>query len=483
VKLTCADTEACLVDVSDGRLNPSLEMRVYSHLEECAHCRERADLWWALVPRLRSLSPRPPVELGARRMEVAVLRSLQAHGSIEVRPGRRWRSAAAAVVLVTAAAALVLWLRMGQPAPRPGDGGYALITRISGVVTSGGQLLAVEASLPFGSGLEVAAGGEAELRMDRGTVLQLRGPAQLAFQGTTREVLLRLETGTLQAEVAHRLPGETFAVWVRDLSVRVRGTRFVVETGSAGSAVRVQEGSVAVELANGSTQLLRAGEQVTTAPTIGLPAPPAPPSTSAAVPALEVPPAGSPPALSCLAAVRRCEGTAHAVRARMRDGGDEGALRLLSGASRLAREVAPACAREISPCGDELGYLLAEALHASGRIDEAVGAYVALNRPTAPTAMRQNALYAAAELERRRGRTRVARRYYESALAVAPKGALREEALIGSMESASATGDGDHAEALARTYLFEFPDGHANASARRLLGAGPGATGNGPAGH
>ena len=153
---------------------------------------------------------------------------------------------------------------MGQPAPRPGaaDGGYALITRIAGVVTSGGQALAVEASLPFGSGLEVAAGGEAELRLDRGTVLQLRGPARVALQGTTREVVLRLEDGTLQAEVAHRLQGETFGVWVRDLNVRVRGTRFVVETGRAGSAVRVQEGSVAVELANGSTRLLRAGEQV-----------------------------------------------------------------------------------------------------------------------------------------------------------------------------------------------------------------------------
>ena len=487
MRLTCADTEARLVDVTDGRLDPSVEVRVHAHLESCATCRAKAELWWALVPRMRALSPPPPAELGARRIEVAVLRSLQSEGAIEAKPGHRWRSVTAAAVVVTAAAALLVWLRVGKPSPRLADGGAAArVSRIAGAVTSDGRALGADGALPFGGRLEVAAAGEAELRMDRGSVLRLRGPARLALQGTARQVLVRLEEGALEAEVAHRLPDETFAVWVREFVVRVRGTRFVVDSNAAGAAVRVQDGLVAVELADGSTRLVGAGqEQVVPAIAIGEAAPAAPLDPPAARAPLEAPPVGSAvavQALSCPAAVRRCEGTARGVRSHMREGDDDEALRLLGGATRLAREVAPGCARELAPCTDELGYLRAEALRASGRIDEAVGAYVALNRPTAPAAMRQNALYAAAEMERRRGRPRVARRYYEGALGAAPRGALREEALIGSMECAAAAGDTAQAAMLARRYLAAFPAGRASGAADRLLGKGTGATATSPDG-
>ena len=488
MRFTCADTEAHLVDVTDGRLDPSLEMRLHAHLEECARCRERAELWWNLVPRMRDLVPRPMAQLAARRLEVELLRRLQSEGAREVKARRGWRVVVAATALVGAAAALVIGLRPGRPTPAVDDG--ATLIQTSGVVTSRGLALTSSVRLASGSTLEVASGGQAELRMARGSMLNLRGPARLTLAGTARDVLLRLDEGTLQAQVAHRRPDETFTVAAHDLRVRVRGTRFIVETGVPGSMVSVQEGQVAVELANGSTRLLGAGEQVMTA-TTSTAAPSSP--TTAPVAASPSPAAAGADAAAagttapaCLAAVRRCEGTARAVRLSMRAGGDHEALRLLSGATRLSREAAPGCARELSPCGDELGYLHAEALHASGRIDEAVVAYLALNRPTAPVAMRQNALYAAAELERQRGMTRAARQHYDSALAVAPRGALREEALIGSMESASEAGDQVQAARLARRYLSEFPTGHATASARRLLSAGPDsapAAGHGTRGH
>ena len=471
MRLTCAQAEACLVGVTDGQLNPSLEVRVHAHLEECAACRKKADLWWTLVPTMRALSPPPPAEFAVRRMEVALLRSLGADGTVESPPRRRWRAALAAALFVTAAAA-ALWFRVAN---RPAETGTVVLTRLVGSVTSAGEALAIEASLPFGRGLAVAAGGEAELRMDRGSILRLVGPARLTLQGSSRQALLRLDEGTLEAQVAHRLADETFAVSARDLTVRVRGTRFVVETGNAGSTVRVKDGLVAVELTDGSTRMLGTAEQLTTiAPSANIA-----PALVPAAPAAIAPPEGpGGDSLSCAAAVRRCEGTARAVRARMRAGGDGGALRLLASASRLAREVAPTCAHEISSCGDELGYLRAEALSASGRIDEAVNAYAALNRPTAPVAMRQNALFAAAELERRRGRTASARRYYDSARSADPRGALREEALIGSMETAAEAGDSPHARALAKKYLADFPAGRASVSARRLLREGSGPTTN-----
>ena len=86
--------------------------------------------------------------------------------------------------------------------------------------------------------------------------------------------------------------------------------------------------------------------------------------------------------------------------------------------------------------------------------------------------MRQNALYAAAQIERRRGRNGDAQADYERALGAAPRGALREEALIGAMETAQAAGDLGRAGALARRYLREFPAGLDARTAARLAGTG-----------
>jgi outer membrane protein assembly factor BamD (BamD/ComL family) len=86
--------------------------------------------------------------------------------------------------------------------------------------------------------------------------------------------------------------------------------------------------------------------------------------------------------------------------------------------------------------------------------------------------MRQNALYAAAQLERRRGRSADARADYERALEVAPHGALHEEALIGAMETAELAGEAVRARALAKRYLEAFPRGLSAANARRVAGDG-----------
>jgi hypothetical protein len=61
---------------------------------------------------------------------------------------------------------------------------------------------------------------------------------------------------------------------------------------------------------------------------------------------------------------------------------------------------------------------------------------------------------------------------YEKALGAAPEGALREEALVGSMESAAALGDTARARQLARRYLATFPSGLRVATAKRLAGTG-----------
>jgi hypothetical protein len=63
-----------------------------------------------------------------------------------------------------------------------------------------------------------------------------------------------------------------------------------------------------------------------------------------------------------------------------------------------------------------------------------------------------------------------ARADYERALAVAPRGALAGESMLGAMDSAAALGDQAHAASLARRYLAAFPAGIGAARARRISG-------------
>jgi outer membrane protein assembly factor BamD (BamD/ComL family) len=81
--------------------------------------------------------------------------------------------------------------------------------------------------------------------------------------------------------------------------------------------------------------------------------------------------------------------------------------------------------------------------------------------------MRQNALYAAAQLERRVGRVADARQGFEHAYAVNPDGALAEEALAELLDLWAPTSAG--ARAAAERYLVFYPRGMAAARARRIL--------------
>jgi FecR protein/Putative zinc-finger len=456
----CRDVEAKLVDSLDGRLDSAASVRLHAHIESCAACRERAALWRGLTPALRAQEPAPPTPMATRRMQIEIERQLA--GWSVASPRRRWRWIWAPAMLSAAGALAIALLWARRPAPPPAAG-YATVARSSGAVTLGARPLEPSMPVPIGETLALAPGAQTELAMDRGTVVRVTGPAHLALTGSARAVTLRLDDGTVTAAVAHRLPGETFAVATPDLRVEVRGTRFSVGKTASGSDVQVQEGQVMVRFADGRSQLVSAGQS--TSWTVPLEAPP---------PALlpSAPPPGPAPearALSCSNVMRGCRETSAAARASMREGDPSRALRLLAERGRNSAEVEARCGgSEIAACQDELRYLRAEALNQSGRLDDAIAAYRGLDRRTAPAAMRQNALYAAAQIERRRGRSDAARTDYARALEAAPRGALREEILIGAMETEELAGQPGRARALARRYLGEFPDGIGAAGARRL---------------
>jgi len=495
---SCKEVQSRLLDALDGRLDAAASMRFHAHLEGCATCRDRAALWRALTPRLRGAEPAPPDAMAIRRMQVEIARRLgeiEGPGAIDdpltglawqdrpapVAPPRtaRWwagRRIAVAAAMVAAAALLALWLR---PVRKNAAGpAYAAVTLARGPVTLSGRPLGqlVGARVAVGAPLVLESGGAAELALERGATVQVAGPARLTLQGTAADVALRLEAGRVQVQVAHRRPDETFAVVTRDARVEVRGTRFAVTATPHGSRVEVTEGRVAVHFSDGRTLMVPAGQAVDSASPGAVAADgPAAPTPAMAPPQSATPP---PPSSflssfqSCTDDVRTCRATAQAVRDSMRKGDQPRALRLIGDGDRVAREAAARCGAAIVACRDELGYLHAEALNQAGRAEEAIAAYRALDRHSAPAAMRQNALYAAAQLERQRGWTGRAQADYQRALAASPRGALAEESLVGAMESAHGAGEDAQARAFAARYLRSFPGGLATESARRLLGGG-----------
>ena len=471
--MNCREVESRLVDVVDGRLDPVATVRLHAHIEGCADCRTRAAFWRSAVPKMRELAPDAPDAMSVRRMQVEIERLVAVAAATPARAvSRRWpRLLMPATLTLVGAAAILLALRGPSkpvfPSPTAEDG-YATLTRVTGTLTMGGRAQAAAARLSVDREIVLAPATKAELTLDRGSTLRIDGPARLRLGGSARAVEVRLDAGTLDAAVAHRLAGETFAVATPDLHVEVRGTKFTVAATAIGSTVRVSEGRVAVRFADGRERPVAAGESASWPATVT----PAQPETAAASALPMRPTATAETQPTCGAIVRACEEAGSAARRSMRSGDAAHALRLIAAGSHDARDPDATCASKLTACEDELRYLRAEAFRQEGELAEAVVAYHQIDRQGAPAAMRQNALYAAAQIEQRQGQMVQAHSDYERALGAAPEGALREEALVGSMESAAALGDRARARRLARRYLQTYPSGLRVGTARRLAGSG-----------
>jgi ferric-dicitrate binding protein FerR (iron transport regulator) len=461
--MRCFASESELVSMLDGRLDAAHELAVHAHLETCADCRARAALWGSLVPVMRGLAPEPPGPLRMRRMEVDIERRLAERPVPRRAPGRALAWGGLAVAAAAAAVVLVARLRGGEAPPGPTATLTARVASIAGTAHAGGVALRTGGAVAADQPIDIDPGGAATLALADAAVT-IAGPARLTVAGDVAHVALGLDHGTLTAHVAHRGPGATFAVKTREARVEVRGTRFSVEAGIGRSTVAVQEGRVAVFATDGAERDVAAGERVSVGGTTFVDGEPQ-------APAREAPPA--PEALRpCEGSGPSCDTTARDARASMRAGNPGRALRLVEAAMAARLDCADA-SPGASSCHDELRYLRAEAMRQDGRLDAAVTAYKALDHHGAPAAMRQNAFYAAAQLEARLGQPAAARVDFERALAAAPAGALREEALIGAMDSAAAAGETSRAAELASRYLAAFPAGLGATRARALVASRP----------
>ena len=446
----CKKTQSLLFEKADGRLSTYVCAEMDAHLAICPHCRQIFAAWTSALPRLRSQPGLPSLsedEISAvslRRMESEILRNL--HGTARPRSRRRLIFALAAGLVLSIGVG-VLSIRSATSQP------FASLQTLWGNVTLSGMTMTKGAAMGPGGVLEIAAEGEAAFLIGRGAEVRLVGPGRVAFDGTTIAPRLRLDSGRVFVQVAHREAHESFHVTTAHGRVEVKGTRFVVGYSAQGSYVHVDEGEVMAyrqgeanprAVGTGATFWLKAQE------------PPAPGPLPAVAPAPEPP--------TCAKVTCADEGAR--ARKAMRAGNPLRAIDIVDETLGKLDNCAPT-----SRCLDELGYLRAEALRQAGRLDGAVAAFKSLNRAGATRAMRQNALYAAAQLERKLGRSEDARQSLERAYAANPDGALAEEALAGLVELLESPGV--DARAAAERYLARFPQGMAAARARRILSGTP----------
>lgn len=324
---------------------------------------------------------------------------------------RRRALGAGALVAVAAGAALA-WIVPSEPGASSPDASPP----------------ALAAAEPEGGRLTLADGSEAELGRDA----HVEVVAQSA-----REVLLAQSAGEVRYVVSDR-PERAFIVRAADVTVQVRGTRFVVRVGQGAPIeaveIEVEEGRVEVTRA-GASSMLTAGDalrvQVGEVARAEAPAPSAEPG--AEEPRVErVEPRPSEPPRT----------------------------RAHSSATREPPRPTPS-----------MDSLLAEAdlARRAGRLDEAARALRAAVAEHGADPRVSTALFSLARVERRRGRDAAAAEAFERAYAADPDAVLAEDALAEAAVSWAACGRADRARAEAARYLERFPHGEYVARVRALI--------------
>jgi ferric-dicitrate binding protein FerR (iron transport regulator) len=250
-----------------------------------------------------SLRERMRAEANASRF----VRSVGARQAQATRPSRRtaarargsrrtWPLALAAGLLAAVALGAFVMLQLrGAVAPRGVD--LATLREVSGTVTwqHDGHALAGTVGMRLGQGDRLVLGQDAHVRWTYadGTELLSDDRAVLAFPGDgTAGKQLRLEDGTLRAEVAHQPEGHPLVIDSPMARCTVLGTRFTFSSTAERAEISVTQGRVrllsgltteSVEVAAGFTATVAAGVALRARETVpGAPATIAPPTVIAA---------------------------------------------------------------------------------------------------------------------------------------------------------------------------------------------------------
>jgi hypothetical protein len=229
----CADFQALIPEYRAGRLPEARALLLKDHLNNCVACRR--------VYEGRVVAFPSPHAAPAPRVNRYVM---------------RWAAAAA----VVAAAGVTVWLASG----RFGQGsGRAVIQAVNGALyeisDTGVRALAAGQDLPDGVEIRTAKDSYATLRLQDGSIVQMRERASLSTSRGGADLTLRLGRGNIIVEAAKRRSGHLY-VATADCRVAVTGTVFSVNAGTKGSRVSVIQGEVHVA-ENNREDVLHPGQQ------------------------------------------------------------------------------------------------------------------------------------------------------------------------------------------------------------------------------
>ena len=252
----CDDFQSLIPAYLEGKLSTARNLLLEDHSNECIPCRQelKAQKTYA-ANKSATFVPRQPARRISRIPQTA--------------NAKRWSntsiarlSVAAGLVICFGLAAMFMYERLdlsGTTLAATVENANGLVYVVSDPQT---RPLAEGEKLQKGERVRTAKDSNAVLRLADGSSVEMRERSEFSVTENMRGVTLRLDRGDVIVEAAKQHNGRLY-VQTPDSLVSVKGTIFVVESGTKGSRVSVVEGEVRVDH-HGKQETLLPGDQATT---------------------------------------------------------------------------------------------------------------------------------------------------------------------------------------------------------------------------
>lgn len=247
----CEDFQSLIPAYLDGKLSAARTMLIEDHSNECIPCRNE-------IKVQRNATSGAAVRQPARALATS-------NRSWFHVPALRW-AAAAVIAVGIGIGGLFVYERLDMSGT----------TLAATVENANGQVFVVSeaTSRPLANGEQLKKGetvrtakdSNAVLKLADGSSVEMRERSEFSVTENMRGVTIRLDRGDVIVEAAKQHGGRLY-VQTPDSLVSVKGTIFVVESGTKGSRVSVVEGEVKVDHA-GKEETLLPGDQTTTSPSL-----------------------------------------------------------------------------------------------------------------------------------------------------------------------------------------------------------------------
>jgi FecR protein/Putative zinc-finger len=245
----CADFQALIPAYQQGILSSARTMLLEDHVRECVPCRKALkEARGGNQAALRLARQKAIVATGSHRMAVL-----------------RWGIAAVLVIGL----GMMAWPYARRFINSIGSL-QAIVEASNGSVyrITDNRMEAVKAGekIKRGERIRTAKDAVAVVKLADGSSVEMRERTELSINDNAAQATINLERGNIIVEAAKQR-GRKLFVATDDALVSVTGTIFSVNNGTKGARVSVIEGAVHVDQ-SGKDQLLNAGQQVTTHPSI-----------------------------------------------------------------------------------------------------------------------------------------------------------------------------------------------------------------------